>query len=155
MHSEIELRLNFVWLRQPIQWICCVPTASVSRGVSSWRHLEDGHLPHWYWVWNTLQNCVLHAEVPCLLSKEHCAPQAWKSEHNYDPLVRSWLVVQGYVLRSYWSPELGNRSELESKMFLYSSKPSPIFSVFGKTAVSFLLMCRNAFTHLYTIKCWT
>lgn len=94
MHPEIAWRLNFVWARQPIWWIPCIPTGSVSR-VSSWRHLENGHLPCWYWVWNTLQNCVLHSEVPCLLSEEYCAPQACKPKHNYDPLVRSWLIVQG------------------------------------------------------------
>lgn len=64
------------------------------------------------------------------------------------------LGCAGLSLRSYWSPELGSWSKLEPKMFLYSSKSSPLFSVFGKTAVSFLLMRRDAFTHLYTIKCW-
>lgn len=64
------------------------------------------------------------------------------------------LGCAGLSLRSYWSPDLGSWSKLEPKMFLYSSKSSPLFSVFGKTAVSFLLMRRDAFTHLYTIKCW-
>lgn len=119
------------WVRQPIWCIPCIPTGSVSRGVSGWRHLENGH------QWNTPGLCPA-GWVPCLLSEQHCA---WKPKHSYVP----WLCrdISEILLAA-------GQSWSQRCSFTVQS----LFSVFGKTVVSFLLMHRDAFTHLYTIKCW-
>lgn len=139
MHSEVAWRLNFESGNQsdvfPVSLQVMWTEESAAEG--TWR--MDISLAG---VWNTPELCPA-CWVPCLLSEEHRAP--WHENLN----TTMSLGCAGISLRSYWQLVRAGVKDAPSQ-----SKVFPAFSVFGKTMVYILLMHRDAFTHLYTIKCW-